>query len=157
GSAPPCGPGRALRTSMHALPGPRTARPFSVLLVLLAGLPVLRAADPPAADVEFFEKKIRPVLAEHCYKCHSAAVKKPKGGLLVDSRATLLKGGDNGPAVVPGDAAKSLLLKAVSYKDTDLQMPPKGKLPDAVLADMAAWVGRGAPWPGDTAAGVAAK
>jgi hypothetical protein len=98
-------------------------------------------------DVEFFEKRIRPVLAEHCYSCHSETSKKLKGGLKVDSRASLLKGGETGPAVVPKSPHKSLLLEAVSYKNTDLLMPPKAKLPDAVIADLEKWIASGAAWP----------
>ena len=94
------------------------------------------AADPTPEQAEFFEKKVRPVLVEHCYKCHSAEAKKPKGGLRVDGRARLLKGGDSGPAVVPGDPEKSRLIEAVRYANPDLQMPPKGKLPDAAIADL---------------------
>ena len=102
----------------------------SVAGLVLAGLasPAI-GADP--AGIEFFEKKIRPVLAEHCYKCHSAEAekaKKLKGGLLLDTRDGLRKGGDSGPAVVPGKPAESLLVKALRY-DGDTQMPPKGKLP----------------------------
>src|SRR5688572_31684782 len=73
---------------------------------------------------DFFESKVRPVLASHCYKCHSAEEKKAKGGLLLDSRQGWQKGGGHGPALVPGDPAGSLLLKAVRYEDADLQMPP---------------------------------
>jgi hypothetical protein len=100
-----------------------------------------------ATTIEFFEKKIRPVLLEHCSKCHTG--QKVKGGLRLDSRSALLKGGDNGPALVPGDPAKSRVLVAVGYKDVDLQMPPKAKLPDAVIADLTAWVKMGAPWPAE--------
>jgi hypothetical protein len=107
-----------------------------------------RAAEPPAEQAEFFEKKVRPVLVEHCFKCHSGPA-KVKGGLRLDSRAGLLKGGDNGPAVVPGSPDKSRLVEAVSYRNADLTMPPKGKLPDAIRADLAAWVKMGAPWPND--------
>ena len=89
-------------------------------------MPSVRAATD-AAGVEFFEKKIRPVLVEHCYDCHSADAKKVKGGLLLDTREGSLKGGDNGPALVPGNPDKSLLIKAVRYTDPDLQMPPKNK------------------------------
>ena len=104
--------------------------------------------QPSAAQTEFFENKIRPILSKHCYKCHSADSTKVKGGLLLDTREGLLKGGDTGPAVVPGDAEKSLLIKAVRYTDTDLQMPPKGeKLSDAQIADLVAWVKMGAPDP----------
>jgi hypothetical protein len=110
------------------------------------------AAEPPADQAEFFEKKVRPVLAENCFRCHSDKG-KVRGGLRLDSRAGLLKGGDNGPALVPGSPEKSRLVEAVSYKNSELTMPPKGKLPDAVLADLSAWVKMGAPWPnagGDT-------
>src|SRR3954451_19794159 len=86
-----------------------------------------------AAGLEFFEKKIRPVLADHCYKCHSG--EKLKGGLQIDLRDTLRKGGEHGPAIVPGNAEKSLLLKAISYHDEKLQMPPKQRLSDAQVAD----------------------
>jgi hypothetical protein len=112
--------------------------------------PVLAAGGPMEAT-EFFEKKIRPVLAKHCYGCHSARAKKLRGGLRLDGRAALLRGGDSGPAVEPGRPEKSRLVAAVSYKDVDLQMPPAGKLPAAVLADLTAWVKMGAPWPGPAA------
>src|SRR5436190_20937203 len=86
---------------------------------------------------EFFEKNIRPLLAENCYKCHSAKSEKIKGGLLLDTREGLLKGGENGPAIVPGDPDKSLLIKAVHYIDKDLQMPPKDKkLPESEIAKL---------------------
>lgn len=105
---------------------------------LLAALGLTRAADEPAG-VEFFEKKVRPILVEHCYKCHSTEAKKPKGGLFVDGREALLKGGDNGAALVPGEPDKSRMIEAVLYKNVDLRMPPKGKLSDAALADLSAW------------------
>ena len=101
-------------------------------------------------QTEFFESKIRPVLADTCYRCHSADAGKSKGGLTVDSREALLTGGETGPAIVPGDAEKSLLIKAVTYADSDLQMPPSssgGKLSDAQIADLTAWVKMGAPFP----------
>ena len=75
-------------------------------------------------QTEFFEKKIRPLLAEHCYKCHATDSEKIKGGLLLDSREATLRGGDSGHAVVPGDLYESLLYVAVTYKDSDLEMPP---------------------------------
>ncbi len=106
-----------------------------------------RAADS-AEGIEFFEKKIRPVLVDTCYKCHSSETDKVKGGLLLDSRAALLKGGDTGPAIVPGDPEKSLLIKAIRYTDADLQMPPKNKkLSAEQIADLEAWVKMGAPDP----------
>jgi mono/diheme cytochrome c family protein len=107
----------------------------------------LDAAEPSAADVEFFEKRIRPVLAERCYDCHSVSADKVKGGLLLDSHASILKGGDTGPAIIAGDADASLLIQAVRWSDKDLEMPPKKKLSDAEIADMTTWVKMGAPWP----------
>ena len=93
-----------------------------------------------------FESKIRPILVQHCYECHSAD-KKQKGNLLLDTKDATLKGGDTGPALVPGDPSKSLLLKAVKWEDKDLQMPPKTKLSDAQIADLEAWIKAGAPDP----------
>ncbi len=98
--------------------------------------------------VEFFEKKIRPVLSENCYGCHSAKANKPAGGLLLDSREALLKGGASGqPAIVPGDPDNSLLIKAMRFTDAKLQMPMSGKLPDQVIKDFETWVKMGAPDP----------
>jgi hypothetical protein len=104
-------------------------------------------ADSPG-DVAFFEAKIRPLLHEHCFSCHSGQPKKQKGGLSLESRASLLKGGDSGPAILPTEPGKSLLIKAVHYQDATLQMPPKGKLPERELALLEEWVRRGAPYPG---------
>ena len=96
-------------------------------------------SDP--RGVEFFESKIRPLLANNCYQCHSRQSKKGKGGLLLDSQEGLLKGGDSGPIFVTGDPDQSLLIKAVRYKDEDLRMPPDGKkLTGAQVADLEAWV-----------------
>ena len=128
---------------------------LSALLALLA-----LGAQEPAPDKEgiaFFEAKIRPVLIDRCYSCHSADAKKLKGDLYVDSREGLLKGGETGPSVVPGDPDKSLLLKAIRYKDDDLKMPPKGKLSPEVVADFEAWVKRGAPDPRVKGAAAAKK
>jgi hypothetical protein len=107
-----------------------------VLLTLQAG-----------ADADVFETKIRPLLAERCYSCHSVSAGKRKGGLLLDSRDAILKGGDSGPAAVPGDPDRSLLLRAVGYADEDLKMPPKGRLSAAQTADLTAWVRKGLAWP----------
>ena len=104
-----------------------------------------RKSDPEAVD--FFESKVRPVLVEHCYKCHSAQSKPLKGGLRLDSLDAMRKGGDMGPAVVPGDLDASLLVQAVRYKDEALRMPPKGKLPDATIASIEHWVKGGAVGP----------
>ena len=114
--------------------------------------PMLHAAPSYGSDakgVEFFERQIRPLLANKCYQCHSRQSKKTKGGLLLDSPEGLLKGGDSGELFVTGDPDKSLLIKAVRYKDEDLRMPPDGeKLTDAQVADLEAWVKMGAPLPG---------
>jgi hypothetical protein len=105
------------------------------------------SAQDKAAQLEFFEKKVRPMLVQHCYECHSAKAKRVRGGLLLDSRPGMLEGGDLGPAIVPGDPAKSRLIAAIRYMNVDLKMPKAGKLPDAVIADLTAWVKMGAPWP----------
>src|SRR3954451_9377645 len=118
---------------VFASPGPATA----------AG----QAVDPRGR--EFFEKTIRPVLVERCYSCHSTAArakKKLRGGLLLDSAEGLRKGGDSGPALVPGKARDSLLLKTLYYTG-DVKMPPRQKLPDGVVADFESWINRGAPDP----------
>jgi hypothetical protein len=106
------------------------------------------AQTPAREGVEFFEKKIRPVLVESCYQCHSAQAKKPQGGLLLDSREAMRTGGASGqPAVIPGDPDKSLLIRAIRYADPKLQMPMGGKLPDRVIRDFEEWVRMGAPDP----------
>ncbi len=118
------------------------------------------AARPDAAQFEFFEKNIRPVLATKCYKCHSTEADKVKGGLLLDTRDGVRRGGDSGHAVVPGDPGESLLLKALHYADKDLAMPPEksgGKLPDKVIADFEQWVKMGAPDPREGEAVVVKK
>ncbi len=108
------------------------------------------AAPARASDgVALFEKRIRPVLVERCYGCHSAGAKQVKGGLRLDTRAAVLAGGHEGPAVVPGDPDKSLLVRAIRYDDEALQMPPdedKRLSPDEVR-DFEEWVRRGAPDP----------
>jgi hypothetical protein len=112
------------------------------------------AADLTRDQLDFFENKIRPVLADHCYKCHSALAEKVKGGLLLDSREALLKGGDDGAVIVPGNPDASMLIKAVRYTDPDLQMPKDQKLPDDEIADLVAWVKMGAPDPRSATADV---
>jgi hypothetical protein len=116
-------------------------------------LPCAAALGADDADLQFFESKVRPVLVERCFKCHSEKSEKLKGGLKLDSRAGMLKGGDNGPSIVPGEPAKSRLVEAINYHNVDLQMPPKGKLPDGQIGDLTAWVKRGAPWPAGEAGG----
>src|SRR5262245_31282385 len=116
-----------------------------VWLVLVAS--PIRAADPTPdpRGVEFFERKIRPVLATHCLSCHSAEAernKKLKAGLRLDRRDGVRKGGESGPSIVPNKPAESLLVKVLHY-DGDVRMPPKGKLPAAVIADFEKWVSMG--------------
>ena len=109
-------------------------------------LAILGLAWPALADDQHFEAKVRPLLIERCHKCHAG--KAMKGGLRLDSREALLKGGDTGPAIVPGDPDKSLLIKAVRYTDKDLKMPPKDKkLSDAEIEHLETWVRLGAPDP----------
>ena len=125
-----------------------------LLLATLAGVatPAFAAAtaEPTAEQTAFFESKIRPIFADNCYKCHSLENAKSKGGLTLDTRDGVLKGGEAGPAVVAGDPAASPLIKAVNYADKDLQMPPTkegGKLKDDQIAALTEWVKMGAPDP----------
>ena len=130
------------------------------LLALATALPSFAALDPDkpalppeksdAAGIDFFEKKIRPVLADKCYKCHSADAEKVKGGLLLDTREAMRRGGDSGPAVVPGNLKESLLIEAIHYGNKDFAMPPKksgGKLGDEIIRDFEKWIAMGAPDP----------
>ena len=122
-----------------------------ILLVLLSATLSGRSASAPAPSseaVEFFENKVRPIFAEHCYSCHSEKAEKIKGSLRLDTPDALLKGGSSGPAFVAGQPDDSLLIKAVRYLDPDLQMPPKNKkLADNQIATLEAWVKMGAPLP----------
>ncbi len=121
-----------------------------VLLSVAGPTATLGAVPPVASDakgVNFFETRIRPLVANKCYPCHSQASKKAKGGLLLDSREGLLKGGDSGPLFVGGNPDASLLIKAVRHSDKELRMPPKEKLTAAQVADLEAWVKLGAPLP----------
>ncbi len=104
------------------------------------------------AQLEFFEKQVRPLLVDHCYPCHSSTAAKLQAGLLVDSRIGLLEGGDSGPAMVPHDADGSLLIEAVRYGS--FEMPPKGKLPAKEIETLERWVNMGAPWPNQTGSSV---
>jgi len=104
--------------------------------------------EPSREGIEFFEKKIRPILEENCYVCHSSKTNKPQGGLRLDSREAMLKGGASGkPAVVPGEPDKSLLMEAIRYTDAKLKMPPFEKLPDEQIKDFETWIKMGAPFP----------
>ncbi len=103
--------------------------------------------SPNDEQLAFFEKKIRPVLVTECYGCHSGKAEKVKGGLLLDTRDGIRKGGDSGAVILPGDPDKSLLIQAIHQSDKDLVMPPKKKLSDIVIADFETWVKAGAPDP----------
>src|SRR4030095_12348439 len=108
-------------------------------------LPVLCAgALAQAPDTAFFESKIRPVLATKCYGCHASTLKAPMGGLVLDTKAGLAKGGATGPVVVAGKPADSRLLTALRSTNPQLQMPPGGKLPENVIADFTQWIASGA-------------
>ncbi|MFN4920970.1 MAG: DUF1553 domain-containing protein [Planctomyces sp.] len=115
--------------------------PFVLQLSQLTSAGVL-LADDDQQRLQFFEQKIRPVLVQHCYKCHSAQSVQVRGGLLVDSRAGLLQGGDSGPAVVPGDITAGQLLSALRHES--VEMPPDRRLPDAVIQDFQLWIQDGA-------------
>ena len=123
--------------------------PSSLFLALIA-LGTSAAAEPgsqfSAADLDFFEKKVRPVLVQRCFECHSGSEEKEtKGGLALASREAILTGGDSGPAAVPGKAAESLVIEAIGYGG-GIEMPPAGKLPDAEIAVLTEWVQRGLPF-----------
>jgi hypothetical protein len=122
--------------------------PFRSLTMLVLGAAscALAATPPSAEQVDFFEKQIRPILANRCYECHSAE-KKTKGGLALDTAESTLKGGDTGPALVAGDPEKSLMIEAVRYKNHDLQMPPKHQLSAQEVETLEDWVKMGAPDP----------
>ncbi|BCX46928.1 cytochrome c [Haloferula helveola] len=107
----------------------------------------IASAQPSPEDLAFFENKIRPVLASACYECHSVDAKKLKADLFLDSRASILKGGDSGPSIVVGKPDESLLIETIRYTNVDLQMPPKTRLTDEQVADFEKWVEMGAPWP----------
>src|SRR5262249_34280926 len=116
------------------------------IIAFLASLSV-SAAPFTSEQLEFFEKQVRPILAERCYKCHSAHSEKLKGRLFLDSREGIIKGGDDGPVITPGEPERSKLIEAINYQNPQLQMPPKGKLPQEQIEALTAWIKMGAPWP----------
>jgi hypothetical protein len=131
----------------------RTAAVVAALALILSSLEAERAAGQPAPrsaskeDSDFFEKHIRPVLVERCYECHSTQARRVRGGLLLDSRESLARGGNNGPIVVPGDVEKSRLIQAIRWTDSDLVMPPKARLSAQQIERFEEWVRKGAPDP----------
>src|SRR5438132_462715 len=124
---------------------PRLMAPIALALGFAAAA---AKAGPPAdaASLDFFEKKVRPVLVGYCYNCHSANTNS-QGGLRVDDRNGLLQGGNGGPAVVPGHPEKGLLIRSVLYTDPNLKMPPKVRLSPQQVADLTRWIKDGAAWP----------
>ena len=121
----------------------RCAIPIILLAVRFSGVVMAGNIDP--ASLKFFETKIRPLLSDQCFKCHGE--KKQKANLRLDSLQNILQGGDAGAAVIPGDAPGSLLMKAISYEDSDMQMPPDNKLEPEQIKDLKKWIELGAPWP----------
>ncbi len=132
-----------------------TAIRAAVLLVLLEANALALADEPQPsfseADLEFFEKEVRPILASRCYECHGPDAQE--GSLRLDSRLTILAGGDTGPAIEPGRPEESLLIDAINYGDI-YEMPPSDQLPDEEIAVLTKWVSLGAPWPAEDAASI---
>jgi hypothetical protein len=126
--------------------------PLPLVGVLAATVPTLSGGEakkslpPSPAAVQFFETKVRPILADNCFRCHGE--KKQRGELRLDSPAAMLEGGGRGPAIVPGHPEKSLLIKAIGHEDKDLKMPEDKKLPRENIEALTQWVKMGAPWPG---------
>jgi hypothetical protein len=141
---------------------PRFVSPLLALLCLAATPQLGSAAEHESSGEKtaFFEQHVRPTLVEHCYPCHSESAQlkgKLKGGLFLDTRAGILKGGDTGPAVIAGDSLHSLLLKAVRWESSDTQMPPKKKLPAELISHLEHWIAMGAPDPREGAGGTVKK
>ena len=126
---------------------------LSISLIALTRLPAADTAESahagiPPDQLAFFEKNIRPVLVEHCYKCHSSESEKVKGGLTLDTKQATLLGGESGhPGVTPGSITESTVYQAMTWKNDDMEMPPKQKLPDEVIANFKKWIEMGAPDP----------
>lgn len=129
----------------------KASYPIALALALLARSASV-AAPADEAKIAFFEKTVRPILIKRCYECHSVESGKGKGGLFIDSREAILKGGDNGPALVAGDPDKSHIIESVRYQNQDLQMPPKGAMPAAEVKALEEWIKMGAPDPREAVA-----
>jgi hypothetical protein len=151
-----------IAAALAGLSGVTSSGRLGLLLGGLAGsaLAADQAQPIPPEQLAFFEQKIRPVLVEQCYQCHSAEAQqkgKLKGGLFLDTRAALLKGGDTGPAIATDKPNESILLTAIRWEDRDMEMPPKKKLPPEVIADFEKWLAMGAPDPREGAVGKAKR
>ena len=138
-----------LRPPLSSLVSSMTA---AWLLALVLSQAPADSSTPSADDLRFFETRVRPVLVENCQKCHGPA--KQWAGLRLDSREAQLKGGDSGPAIVPGKPADSLLIKAVRELDGAVKMPPEGQLTERQIADLEQWITNGAAFPKSEPAGV---
>jgi hypothetical protein len=150
--------GQRIGKGARSLPPGSIYRLVPALLVAWLVWSAASFAADDRAGVEFFESKIRPVLVEKCHQCHSASAAKPKGGLRLDTRTGIRKGGNSGPAVVPGDLEASILFQAITGSDGVDPMPPKDKLSPAVIADFRQWIQSGASDPrGDPNAGAQAS
>ncbi|MEM9159779.1 MAG: DUF1549 domain-containing protein, partial [Verrucomicrobiota bacterium] len=114
---------------------------------LLTGAFAAAVQEPSSADIAFFESKIRPILVEHCYKCHAADSEKIRGRFLIDSAPALLRGGESGPAIIPGNSRESRLIQMVKRHPDFEAMPPKSKLSQEDIENLVAWIDRGAPDP----------
>ena len=121
----------------------------ATLLLFSLGAFNAKAEELTTEGLAFFEKSVRPLLAKHCYKCHSSSKGEDKGGLVLDSQAGWMDGGDSGPAVIPGKVSESILIEAIEQKDPDFAMPPKYKLSSAEIENLKKWVSMGAPDPRD--------
>jgi len=125
-------------------------RPHLYPAIIVASLASQALAADTNEPLAFFESKIRPVLAQNCFECHSVQAqknKKLKAGLLLDSKAGILHGGETGSALVAGKATESLIMKVLRHEIKGAEMPPKGALPSSVIADFAKWIEMGAPDP----------
>ena len=142
----------ALRRSLPFADAPFALTALIAFVIGIAGSASIRGGEGAEnggtpEQREFFEKRIRPLLADRCWNCHGAD--QAEAELRLDSREAILEGGARGPAIVPGQPEKSLLVLAVNHADT-LQMPPKEKLPLPEIADITRWIKEGAAWPGST-------
>ena len=120
----------------------------TLVIAFVAGsCTVVRAAEPPADSVEFYQQKVEPLLKKACYECHSHSAGEASGKLMVDSLVAMTDGGTRGTALVAGQPEASLILKAVSYSDPELQMPPDGQLPAEQIEILRSWIAAGAVVP----------
>ena len=125
----------------------QTCRSLLVIACLLAATQGSAAETPTADGVAYFEKYVRPLFARHCYSCHSAKRQEREGGLVLDRREGLESGGESGAVIIPGDVEGSLLIQAVRYTDSNLEMPPDSPLPPRAIKHLERWIRLGAPWP----------